>query len=167
MVSHSPIVRAADADSDPASDELKTCHPTISRAADSDSDELNQEQIVVTEEDEHGDKLYIKQSHLREILFSPPGKYEAEGLPDFLANGYKHFRFKNEEGKEEIYLFLSSFEKKYKSRFPKGEKLISCRVIGLFPRTPAWGVEVDLPSKNKSSTKKHTHGRHRSERIKK
>lgn len=125
MVSHSPIVRAADADSDPAPDELKTCHSTISRAADSDSDELNQEQIVVTEEGEHGDKLYIKQSHLREILFSPPGEHETKGFSDPFLNGFKYVKFKNQKGEEETYLLHGSFKQKYISRFPMSDQLMS------------------------------------------
>lgn len=165
--SHSPIVRAADTDSDLAPDELKTCHSPISRAADSEPDELNEEKTLVTEEGEHGDKLYIKQSHLREILFSPPGEHETKGFSDPFLNGFKCVKFKNEKGEEETYLLHGSFKQKYISRFPMNDQLVSFPLTMLTPGIPAWGANVELPPKKKSSKKKSSHRKHRSKRTKK
>lgn len=130
-------------------------HSKISRATDEDSDELNQKivwkksAVGVTEEGEHGGKLYIKQSRLREIIFSPPGEYETEGFEDPYLNGFKCVTLKNEEGKEETYLLhsLHSFSnQEHISRFSNDDQLVSFPLKSFTPGIPAWGVNVELAS---------------------
>lgn len=159
IVSHSTIVKAADAD--PASDELKLASHSRIR----DSDKLSQKKssrkppaIAITEEGEHEGVLYVKRSRLRKIIFSSRGKYETKGYSEPRLNGYKYVKLKNEEGKKVPFIFLSSFERKYKSRFPKDSKLIPCHMTALFPKASVWGVSVDIPSKKRS------HRKHRSKR---
>jgi hypothetical protein len=83
------------------------------------------------------------------------------------VNGYKCVIFLNEEGKNEIYLLLSSFKRKDKSCFYGDEILIPCPIISRFPQIPAWGVEINMPSKKKSSKKKSSHRKNRSKKTKK
>lgn len=151
-------------------------HSKISRAADADADpdELNQKKIVrkplaipVTEEGDHNDRLYIKLSHLYEIISSPPGEHETMGFDDPYLNGFKCVKFKNKDGKEETYLLHGSFDQKYISRFPNNDQLVSFPLTMLTPGIPAWGVSVELPSKKKSFRKKSSHKKHRSKKTKK
>jgi hypothetical protein len=160
-----------------------TSYSTISRAADADSDEFNQgkagHSIIIRDEDpepssiedsqegERDGMLYIKQSRLLEIIFSPPGEHETKGFSDPFLNGFKCVKFKNEKGIEEIYLLYPPFDREYASRFPNNGELVSLRIAGYTPGIPAWGFSVELPSKKKSSKKKGSHRKHRSKRTKK
>lgn len=165
ITSYSTTVRAADSDSD--SDELNLAsHSRITRIT--DSDKLGRKKssrkpptIAITEEGEHEGVVYVKQSRLRKIIFSSPGEHEIKGYSESILNGYKYVKLKNEEGKKVPFIFLNSFERKYKSRFPKDNKLIPCHMTALFPKASVWGVSVELPPKKRS------HRKHRSKRINK
>lgn len=139
---------------------IMVSHSKISRAIDEDPDELNQKIVCKTsavgviEEGEHGGKLYIKQSRLRKIIFSPPGEYETEEFEDPYLNGFKCVTLKNGEGKEETYLLhsLHSFSnQKHISRFSNDDQLVSFPLTSFTPGIPAWGVEVRVPIKKKPS----------------
>ena len=161
IASHSTISRAVDSDSDELSQE-KTSYSTIIRAADADPSAIDD-----TEEGERDGVLYVRRSHLRKILLSPPGKHETKGFSDPFLNGFKYVKLNNELGKKEMYIFLYSFEKGDKLRFPKGKKLIPCSFASLFPTISVWGVSVYDYVKKKPSKEKRSHRKHRSKKIKK
>ncbi|MBP6952053.1 MAG: hypothetical protein KBD36_06020 [Alphaproteobacteria bacterium] len=135
------------------------CYSTIAWSADTDEGQKRVLQrkatIGLSEEGEREGIVYLKQSRLYKILFSPPGKYEIKRYgtnPEL--NGYKYVTLKNEEGQKEKYLLLFSSVNKDEVRLHRNSKLIALPIIALFPKIPAWGVNVDLPYKKKSSKKK-------------
>ena len=172
IASYSTISKAVDSESDELNQEEES-HSIIIRAASADSGKLNQEKIVqqpsligITQEGERDGVVYVRRSHLRKILLSPPGKHETKGFSDPVLNGFKYVKLNNELGKKEMYIFLYSFEEGDKLRFPKGKKLIPCSFASLFPTISVWGVSVYDYVKRKPSKEKSSRRKHRSKRTK-